>query len=99
VIIRLIAILERISLPGSVLAQTTTPVNDQIKQLQNEIRNIQRQYQTQIHSLQKQLDDLKAAQRVPKPAPSPPPGAGGSPAGRRAAAASAGRTGCSAAAD
>ena len=48
-------------LPVSALAQTSTPVNDQIKELQNAIRNIQRQYQSQIHSLQKQLDDLKAA--------------------------------------
>jgi hypothetical protein len=60
----------------SASAQTATPVNDQIKDLQNEIRNIQKQYQTQIHSLQKQLDDLKAAQAaVPKPPPPPAPAA------------------------
>jgi hypothetical protein len=60
--------------PVTALAQTATPVNDQIKQLQNAIRNIQKQYQTQIQSLQKQLDDLKAAQAAPKPAPAPAPG-------------------------
>ena len=64
------------ALPSSVTAQTATPVNDQIKQLQNEIRNIQKQYQTQIHSLQKQLDDLKAVQTAPRPAPAPPPAPG-----------------------
>jgi hypothetical protein len=69
--------------PVTALAQTATPVNDQIKQLQNAIRNIQKQYQTQIQSLQKQLDDLKAAQAAPKPAPAPglavPPPGGGLP--------------------
>jgi hypothetical protein len=55
--------------PISVLAQTATPVNDQIKELQNEIRTIQKNYQTQIRSLQKQLDALKAAQTAPMPAP------------------------------
>ena len=66
-------------LPDSVLAQTATPANDQIKQLQNEIRNIQKNYQTQIRNLQKQLDDLKAAQAAtPKP---PPPAAPAAPAG------------------
>jgi hypothetical protein len=67
----LVAILSCAVLPMSVMAQTATPVNDQIKELQNEIRNIQKQYQTQIHGLQKQLDDLKAAQTAPKPAPAP----------------------------
>jgi hypothetical protein len=70
----LVAILSCAVLPMSVMAQTATPVNDQIKELQNEIRNIQKQYQTQIHGLQKQLDDLKAAQTAPKPAPAPAPG-------------------------
>jgi len=28
------------------MAQTATPANDPIKELQNEIRNIQKQYQT-----------------------------------------------------
>jgi hypothetical protein len=61
------------------LAQTATPVNDPIKQLQNEIRNIQKNYQAQIRSLQKQLDDLKAAQAAaPKP---PPPAAPTAPTG------------------
>jgi hypothetical protein len=68
----LLAVLPCAVMPISVLAQTATPVNDQIKQLQNEIRDIQKQYQTQIRNLQKQLDDLKAAQTAPKP---PPPGA------------------------
>jgi len=54
-------------LPLSTSAQTAPAVNDQIKQLQNEIRTIQKQYQTQIRNLQKQLDDLKAAQEAPKP--------------------------------
>ena len=90
-------------LPISALAQTATPVNDQIKELQNEIRNIQKQYQTQIHSLQKQLDDLKAAQtavpslRHRRRRRSDP---FGDPAdGRCTAAAGAGRTWCSAASD
>ena len=60
--------------PVPARAQTVT--NDQIKQLQNEIRNIQRQYQTQIHGLQKQLDDLKAAQAAPKPPPTAAPAPG-----------------------
>jgi hypothetical protein len=68
-------------LPMSALAQTATVVNDQIKQLQNEIRGIQKQYQAQIRGLQKQLDDLKAgqaAQAAPKApaalsAPAAPP--------------------------
>ena len=65
----LLAILAWVSLSGAVLAQTATPVNDQIKELQNEIRTIQKNYQSQIHNLQKQLDDLKAQQAAPKPAP------------------------------
>jgi hypothetical protein len=63
-------------LPILALAQTATPMNDQIKQLQNEIRNIQKQYQTQIRNLQKQLDDLKAAQAEPN---RPPPWAPAAP--------------------
>jgi hypothetical protein len=62
-------LLATLSCPGSVLAQTATPVNDQIKELQNEIRTIQKTYQTQIRNLQKQLDALKAEQAAPKPAP------------------------------
>jgi hypothetical protein len=74
---KLLAVLAFASLPGSVLAQTATPVNDQIKDLQNSIRNIQKNYQAQIRSLQKQLDDLKAAQAAaPKP---PPPAAPAAP--------------------
>jgi len=46
-----------VSAPGQ-----TAATNDQIKELQNEIRKIQKQYQTQIRGLQKQLDALKAAQ-------------------------------------
>ena len=42
-------------LPISASAQTAPGMNDQIKQLQSEIRKIQKQYQTQIQSLQKQL--------------------------------------------
>jgi hypothetical protein len=57
-------------LPVSASAQTVG--NDQIKQLQDEIRQIQKQYQSQIRGLQKQLDDLKAAQAAPK-APPPAP--------------------------
>jgi hypothetical protein len=38
-----LAIFSSAVLPNSVLAQTATPVNDQIKQLQNEIRNIEKQ--------------------------------------------------------
>src|SRR5712664_1446182 len=62
-------------LPMPALAQTATPVNEQIKQLQSEIRSIQKHYQTEIQKLQRQLDDLKAAQAAPKPPPPPPPGA------------------------
>jgi hypothetical protein len=73
-------------LPVPALAQTATPVDDQIKQLQSEIRgvqkhyeteirNIQKQHQTEIRNLQRQLDDLKAAQAAPKPPPPPAPGA------------------------
>ncbi len=53
-------------LPISASAQTAPSMNDQMKQLQSEIRKIQKQYQTQIQSLQKQLDDLKAAQAAPR---------------------------------
>jgi hypothetical protein len=70
-------------LPISALAQTATPVDDPIKQLQSEIRNVQKHYETEIpniqkqheseiRNLQRQLDDLKAAQAAPKPAPIPP---------------------------
>ena len=61
-------------LPVPVVAQTTTPVNDQIKQLRSEIRSIQKHYATEIRKLQRQLDDLNAAQSAPK---SPPPPAAG----------------------
>jgi hypothetical protein len=60
------------ALPVSAPAQTAT--NDPIKQLQDQIRKIQKEYQTQIRGLQKQLDDLKAAQAAPKPPPPPAPG-------------------------
>jgi hypothetical protein len=63
------------ALPMPALAQTPTPVNEQIKQLQSEIRNIQKHYQTEIQKLQRQLDDLKAARAAPKPPPQPAPGA------------------------
>jgi len=59
----------------------TAATNDQIKELQNEIRKIQKQYQTQIRGLQKQLDALKAAQVAPAPPPPPPPSAPAAPAG------------------
>jgi hypothetical protein len=73
-------------LPVPALAQTAAPVDEQIKQLQSEIRNtqkhyeteirnIQKQHATEIRNLQRQLDDLKAAQAVPKPSPPPAPGA------------------------
>jgi hypothetical protein len=61
-------------LPMSAPAQTAG--NDQIKDLQDQIRKIQREYQSQIRGLQKQLDQLKAAQAAPK-APPPPPTAPG----------------------
>ncbi len=68
-------------LPLSAAAQTAPAVNDQIKQLQNEIRAIQKQYQTQIRGLQKQLDDLKAGQAATQAALQPvPPPAPGAPA-------------------
>src|SRR5690349_15652261 len=70
----LVAGLACAALPMSAAAQTVG--NDQIKQLQDQIRQIQKQYQSQIRGLQKQLDDLKAAQAAPK-APPPPPAAPG----------------------
>src|SRR5438132_793395 len=73
-------------LPVLALAQTAAPVDDQIKQLQSEIRSVQKHYETEIRSIQKQheteirnlqrqLDDLKAAQAAPKPSLPPAPGA------------------------
>jgi hypothetical protein len=70
-------------LPVPVLAQTAVPGDDPIKELQNEIRNVQKHYETEIRNIQKQhdteirnlqrqLDDLKAAQAAPRPAPVPP---------------------------
>jgi hypothetical protein len=67
------------ALPVSAPAQTAT--NDPIKQLQDQIRKIQKEYQTQIRGLQKQLDDLKAAQAAPKPPPPPAPGLAAPPPG------------------
>lgn len=43
------------------------------KQYQTEIRSLQKQHQAQIQNLQRQLDDLKAAQAVPRAAPPQPP--------------------------
>jgi hypothetical protein len=60
------------ALPLSAAAQTAPDLNDQIKKLQNQIRSIQKQYEAQIRGLQKQLDDLKAAQAAPRPTPPPP---------------------------
>src|SRR3984893_6243289 len=57
------------------ISAAATTANDQIKQLQSEIRNIQKHYQTEIQKLQRQLDDLKAAQTAPKPPPPLAPGA------------------------
>jgi hypothetical protein len=74
-------------LAGPTAAQTAPDVNEQLKQLQSAIKQIQRQYQAQLRSLQKQVDALKAAQAAPKPSPPaaafypspapypPPPGA------------------------
>jgi hypothetical protein len=67
-------------LPVPALAQTAAPVDDPIKQLQTEIRSVQKHYETEIRNIQKhheseirnlqrQLDDLKAAQTAPKPSP------------------------------
>jgi hypothetical protein len=74
----LIASLGWTALPVSSLAQTAT-TNDQIKELQEQIRKIQKEYQSQIRGLQKQLDALKAAQSAPPPPP--PPSAPAAPAG------------------
>ncbi|HEX3415613.1 MAG TPA: hypothetical protein VHT21_04290, partial [Stellaceae bacterium] len=65
----LIASLACAVLPISASAQTAG--NDPIKELQDQIRKIQREYQSQIRGLQKQLDDLKSAQKAPPPAPAP----------------------------
>jgi hypothetical protein len=95
----LIAGLACVALPVSATAQAAG--NDPIKQLQDEIRKIQREYQSQIRGLQRQLDDLKAAQTAPKAPPPPPappaPGPGAAAAGRRTPAAGAGWTGGAAA--
>ncbi len=71
----LIAGLACAALPGSAAAQTTPGMNEQLKQLQNEIKKIQRQYQNQLHHLQKQVDELRAAQAAPRPSPPPTPAA------------------------
>ena len=70
-------------LPISAIAQTTPSVNDQIKELQTEIKDIQKHHDTEIRMLEKrhqsemqklqqQLDELKAAQAAPRPAPVAP---------------------------
>src|ERR1700746_969335 len=89
----LVASLGWAALPVTAQAQTATS-GDQIKELQNEIRqmqreyqqqlqNIQKQHQSQMRSLQKQLDQLKAVQAAPPPsAPAaPPPSAPAAPTG------------------
>jgi hypothetical protein len=72
-----------VGLGSAVLSRTaaaqTATTNDPIKELQQQIRKIQKEYQTQIRGLQKQLDALKAAQSAP-PAP-PPPTAPAAPVG------------------
>jgi uncharacterized protein involved in exopolysaccharide biosynthesis len=40
-------------LPVPALAHTATPVNDQIIQLQTEIRSVQKHYETEIRNIQK----------------------------------------------
>ncbi len=88
----LIAALGCASLPGAALGQTTPNLNDQLKQLQSEIKKIQKQYQNQLRSLQKQVDELKAAQAAPRPSRPPAPGyppAGYPPVGYPPAAAAA----------
>ena len=77
----LIATLGCVVLPLSAVGQTAPGMNDQIKQLQEEIRKIQKQYQSQIQNLQKQLNDLKAAQAAPPARPPQPPSAPAAPAG------------------
>ena len=63
------------------LAQTATQVDDPIKELQREIRSIQKHYETEIRNLQRQLDELKAAHAPPKAVPvSPGPSAAPPPA-------------------
>src|SRR5215470_5562600 len=81
----LVASLVWAALPVIAQAQTAA-TSDQIKELQNEIRSMQKEYQTQIQTLQKQhqsqmqslqrqLDQLKAAQTAPPPpAPAAPAG-------------------------
>jgi hypothetical protein len=70
-------------LPVSATAQTAPSVNDQLKELQGEIKDIQKhhdmelrmlekRHQSEMRKLQQQLDDLKAAQAAPKPAPGAP---------------------------
>ena len=77
------------ALPIAALAQTAPPLGDQIKDLQAEIRGIQRNYALEFRKLQKrheaemlklqrQLDELKTA-RPAAPAPASAPVALGSP--------------------
>ena len=69
--------------PFTVLAQTPESVVDSIKQMQTEIRGIQKHYEMEMRQLeqrhraemlklQRQLDELKAAKAVPRSAPASP---------------------------
>lgn len=70
-------------LPISAIAQTAPSVNDQLKELQSEIKDIQKhhdmemrllekRHQGEMRKLQQQLDDLRAAQAAPRAAPVAP---------------------------
>ena len=70
-------------LPISAIAQTAPSVIDQIKEMQSEIKGIQKhhememrmlekRHQSEMRKLQQQLDDLKTAQGAPKPVPVAP---------------------------
>ena len=43
-------------LPVPVLAQTAVPGDDPIKELQNEIRNVQKHHETEIRNVQKHYE-------------------------------------------
>ena len=83
-------------LPMSARAQTAS--NDQIKQLQDAIRKIQREYQSQIHGLQKPRRFEGGTDRAEGAAAcTTGAGTGAAAAGRRTPAAGAGWTGSAAA--
>jgi hypothetical protein len=54
-------------------AQAPAQVTDRIQQLESALQNLQQHYETQLRGLQRQLDEVKAAQAAPPSAPTPAP--------------------------